>query len=126
MKGGQMKRITTIILILALLTVNYAYATMSANEIAQTIERAQHEQLTQKEVEELLITIITLVDLEEIMLGDFSSIETIIQPNQVGFCIFLLLFVWTVGYSAVIYPINNLFRVALAVFAYALFNLICI
>ena len=86
-----MKRIFIISLLALCLTTSYAYATMSADEIAQTLEKAKHQVLTQDEVEELIFAIIALVDLEEIMAGDYSSLESIIQPNQSIACVLLYL-----------------------------------
>ena len=86
-----MKRIFIISLLALFLTTSYAYATLSAAEMAQTLEKAQHQELTQDEIEELIFAIIALVDLEEIMAGDYSSIESIIQPNQSIACVLLYL-----------------------------------
>ena len=85
-----MKRITIISLLAVFLTTNYAFATITADELTWGIEKAQQGELTQEEAEELFVRLISLVDLEEIMAGDLSSMESIIQPDQSTGCIVLL------------------------------------
>ena len=85
-----MKRITIISLLAVFLTTNYAFATITADELTWGIEKAQQGELTQEEAEELFVRLISSVDLEEIMAGDLSSMESIIQPDQSTGCIVLL------------------------------------
>ena len=59
-----MKRIAIISLLAVFLITNYAYATFPLEELAQTIEKGQHEELTQEEVDELFIAMIASVDWE--------------------------------------------------------------
>ena len=96
-----MKRIAIISLLAVFLTTNYAYATITADELTQGIEKAQRAELTQEEAEELFVRLISSVDLEEVMAGDLSSIESIIQPNQSTECI-VLLFISTL--ISIFYP----------------------
>lgn len=85
-----MKRIAIISLLAVFLTTNYAYATITAEELTQGVEKAQQGELTQEEAEELFVRLISSVDLEEVMAGDLSSMESIIQPDQSTGCIVLL------------------------------------
>ena len=85
-----MKRIAIISLLAVFLNTNYVYATITADELTQGIEKAQQGELTQEEAEELFVRLISSVDLEEVMAGDVSSIESIIQPDQSTGCIVLL------------------------------------
>jgi hypothetical protein len=85
-----MKRIAIISLLAVFLTTNYAYATLTTEDLAQGMEKAQQGELTQEEAEELFVGLISSVDLEEVMAGDLSSMESIIQPNQSTGCIVLL------------------------------------
>jgi hypothetical protein len=86
-----MKRIAIIALLAVFLTTNYAYATLTTDDLARGVEKAQQGELTQEEAEELLIRLISSVDLEEVMAGDLGSIESIVQPNQSTECIVLLI-----------------------------------
>lgn len=85
-----MKRIAMISLLAVFLTTNYAYATITADELTWGVEKAQQGELTQEEAEELFVRLISSVDLEEVMAGDLSSMESIIQPDQSTGCIVLL------------------------------------
>jgi len=85
-----MKRIAIISLLAVFLTTNYAYATITADELTQGVEKAQRGELTQEEAEVLFVRLISSVDLEEVMAGDLSSMESIIQPDQSTGCIVLL------------------------------------
>ena len=85
-----MKRIAIISLLAVFLTTNYAYATLTTEDIAQGVEKAQRGMLTQAEAEELFIRLISAVDLEEVMAGDLCPIESIVQPHQSTGCIVLL------------------------------------
>jgi len=86
-----MKRIAIISLIAVLLTTNYAYATLTTEELSQGMEKAKRGVLTQTEAEELFIGLISSVDLEKVMAGDLSSIESIVQPHQSTGCIILII-----------------------------------
>jgi len=72
-----MKRIAIISLLAVFLTTNYAYATFNTEKLAQTIERAQYEELTQEEAEEFLIAAINAIN-PEILEG--------IETNQEAIC----------------------------------------
>ena len=85
-----MKRIAIIGLLAVFVTTNYAYATLITKDLAQGVEKAQQGELTQEEAEELFVRLISSVDLEEVMAGDLSSMESIIQPDQSTGCIVLL------------------------------------
>jgi len=85
-----MKRIAIITLLAVFLNTNYAYATITADELTQGVEKAQRGELTQEEAEVLFVRLISSVDLEEVMAGDLSSMESIIQPDQSTGCIVLL------------------------------------
>ena len=86
-----MKRIAIISLLAVFLTTNYAYATVTTEELSQGVEKAQQGELTQEEAEELFISLMSSVDLEEVMAGNLSSIEFIVQPHQSTGCIVLLI-----------------------------------
>jgi hypothetical protein len=86
-----MKRIAIISLLAVFLTTNYAYATITGDELTQGVEKAQRGELTQEEAEVLFVRLISSVDLEEVMAGDLSSMESIIQPAQSTECIVLLI-----------------------------------
>jgi hypothetical protein len=86
-----MKRIAIISLLAVFLLTNYAYATLTTEDLAQGMEKAKQGELTQVEAEELFIRLISSVDLEEVMSGDLSSIESIVQPNQSTGCIVLII-----------------------------------
>ena len=86
-----MKRIAIITLLAAFLTTNYAYATITADELTWGVEKAQRGELTQEDAEVLFVRLISSVDLEEVMAGDLSSMESIIQPDQSTGCIVLLI-----------------------------------
>lgn len=86
-----MKRIAIISLLAVFLTTNYAYPTLTSEDLAQGVEKVQQRELTQEEAEELFIKLISAVDLEEVMSGDLSSIESIVQPNQSTGCIILII-----------------------------------
>ena len=85
-----MKRIAFISLIAVFLTANYAYATFPIEELAQKMEQAQYQELTQEELEELFITFITSVDWEnmESFTVDPIYLEELqqIDPNQSFLC----------------------------------------
>ena len=86
-----MKRIAVVTLLGIFLTTNYAYATITADELILGVEKAQQGDLTQEEAEKLFVRLICSVDLEEVMAGDLSSMESIIiQPDQSTGCIVLL------------------------------------
>ena len=61
-KGGIMKRSAIISMIAVFLTTNYAYATIPIEELSQKIETLQYQKLTQEEVENLFISIISSID----------------------------------------------------------------
>ena len=86
-----MKRIAIISLLAVFLITNNVYATLTTEDLAQGVEKAQKGELTQEEAEELFIKLISSVDLEEVMSGDLSSIESIVQPNQSTGCIVLII-----------------------------------
>jgi hypothetical protein len=86
-----MKRIAIIGLLAVFLTTNYTYAILTTEDLAQGVEKAQQGELTQEEAEELFIKLISSVNLEEVMSGDLSSIESIVQPNQSTGCIVLII-----------------------------------
>ena len=86
-----MKRIAIISLLAVFLTTNYAYATITADELTQGIEKAQRAELTQEEAEELFVRLISSVDLEEVMAGDLSSIASMVQPHQSTGCVVLII-----------------------------------
>ena len=86
-----MKRIAIISLLAVFLTTNYAYAILTTDDLARGVEKAQQGELTQEEAEELLIRLLSSVDLEEVMAGDLGSIESIVQPHQSTGCIVLLI-----------------------------------
>ena len=110
-----MKQIAIISLLAVFLTTNYAYATLTTEDLARGVEKAKRGVLTQVEAEELFIGLISSVDLEEIMAGDLSSIESIIQPNQSTGCIVLL----------VITTLVTIFYPPLAAVFAALFGFFC-
>ena len=86
-----MKRSAIISLLAVFLTTNYAYATLTSDELADAMEKAQNQSLTQDEAEDFFIGLISSVDLEGVLKGDLSSMESIIQPNQSTECIVLLI-----------------------------------
>ena len=86
-----MKPIAIITLLAVFLTTNYAYAALTTDDLARGVEKAQQGELTQDEAEELFIRLISSVDLEGVLMGDLSSMEFIIQPNQSTECIVLLI-----------------------------------
>ena len=86
-----MKRIAIISLLAVFLTTNYAYAILTTNDLARGVEKAEQGKLTQEEAEVLLIRVISSVDLEGVLKGDLSSMESIIQPNQSTECIVLFI-----------------------------------
>ena len=110
-----MKRIFIISLLAVFLTTNYAYATITADELNRGVEKAQRGELTQEEVEELFVRLMSSVDLEEVMAGDLSSIESIIQPGQSSGCIVLL----------VIATLTTIFYPLLATLFGGLFTFFC-
>ena len=70
-----MKRIAIISLLAVFLTTNYAYATITTEEVAQKIEQTQYQKLAQQVFEELLF---------EYMINYMSLIETQqITPDDV-------------------------------------------
>ena len=84
-----MKRIATMCLVALLLSTNYAYATLSMQKIAPTIEAALNEKQVQQQVEELFAAVITGIierdGIEGISLKELSSgkLESVaINPNQ--------------------------------------------
>ena len=110
-----MKRIAIISLLAVFLITNYAYATLTTADLAQGVEKAQQGELTQEEAEELFIKLISSVNLEEVMSGDLSSIESIVQPNQSTGCIVLI----------IITTLITIFYAPLAAVFAALFGFFC-
>jgi hypothetical protein len=86
-----MKRIVIISLLAVFLTTNYAHATLTTEDLAQGVEKAQQGELTREEAEELFIRLISAVDIEGVLAGDLSSMESIVQPDQSTGCIVLLI-----------------------------------
>ena len=84
-----MKRIAIISLLAVFLITNYAYATLTSEDLAQGVEKAQQGELTQEEAEELYVALIFSIDWEAVAEGDLSSIESI-QPNLSTGCTVLL------------------------------------
>ena len=111
-----MKRIAIISLLVVFLTTNYAYATITADELTWGVEKAQRGELTQEEAEVLFVRLISSVDLEEVMAGDLSSMESIIQPDQSTGCIVLL----------VIATLTTIFYPPLATLFGGLFTFFCL
>jgi len=84
-----MKRIVTICLVALLLTTNYAFATLSIEELSPTIEAALNEKQIQLQIEELFAAVImSIIDsdgieglsLQELSAGKLES--EAISPNQ--------------------------------------------
>jgi len=84
-----MKRIVTICLVALMLTTNYAYATLSTEELSPTIEAALNEKQIQLQIEELFAAVImSIIDsdgieglsLQELSAGKLES--EAISPNQ--------------------------------------------
>ena len=89
-----MKRIAIIGLLAVFLTTNYAYATLTAKELTQTMEKAQHGELTQEKAEEFLITIINSIHPE--VLGG-------IETNQEDICLMSGVIVLALAYYAIFF-----------------------
>ena len=71
-----MKRIAIISLVVVFLTANYAYATFPLEEFAERIENSQYQEMTQEEIEEIFVALLSaidrvLVDRESIDWGGF-------------------------------------------------------
>lgn len=84
-----MKRTITICLVALLLTTNYAYATLSMQNISPTVEAALNEKQIQQQVEELFAAVIIGImegegmeglSLKELSTGKLESVA--INPNQ--------------------------------------------
>ena len=84
-----MKRIVIICLVALLLMSNYAYATLSIQEVSPTIKAALNEKLLQQQIEQLFAEIITSIierdgieglSLNELSTGKLDSVA--INPNQ--------------------------------------------
>lgn len=118
-----MKRIAIISLIVMFLTVQYAYATCSFENIP-TIEEAQ--ELTQDQVGEIFIDLLCSIDLEsfeeidvnEIGMDNLGSIE----PHQLLICLFLnFLIEFFIG-EGIFYPLLLFLAFILAL----IFDAICL
>jgi len=84
-----MKRIITMCLVALFLSTNYAYATLSIQEVSPTIKAALHEKQVQQQVEELFAAVIMSIverdGIEGISLKELSSgqLESMaINPTQ--------------------------------------------
>ena len=78
-----MKRIAVISLLAVFLTTNYAYATMPIEKLQQTLEKAQTQELTQEELEELYNEVTASIDL-----ADFQNQS--IETHQIDVCTYVI------------------------------------
>ena len=108
-----MKRIAIISMLAIFLTTNYAYATFNTEKLAQTIERAQYEELTQEEAEEFLIAAINAIN-PEILEG--------IETNQEAICYASAFIVFFLAFIAIFFGGIEL----LATVAFIIWDIICI
>ena len=101
-----MKRIAIISLIAAFLTTNYAYATIPIEELSHNIKKLQYHKLTQKEVESLIIDIISTMDLDnqEQTLFFLESLPQVLETQPLQGCFF----------ESAIYSLLRIFFISLA------------
>lgn len=102
-----MKRIAIISLIAVFLTANYAYATMSLEELAYQIEPTQ--ELTQEEAEILFVALLSAVDMESIDLEGINVCSALIRLAYACYALSIVFYPFFAGESVIFLALFILF-----------------
>jgi hypothetical protein len=70
-----MRRVAFFALIIIFFTTNYAYGTFPIEELSQTIEGGQYQDLPQEDIDEIFLNLVGAIDWESVSQGDLSSID---------------------------------------------------